>query len=261
MNECLNMMVEAAKAAGRVIVSGLSDVRIVGPDKTALHPHTNTDLAADAVIREVLGPCLDKRTGLLTEEQTDNPDRLTMGRVFIVDPIDGTHSLLEGTQDAVVSIALSQYGQIIEAVVFNPFTGELWTAQKGAGAFQDNRRLRVTPCENLADATFLMSNTEHKTGRLDIFKGRLNFTTRGSIAYKCVLVASGQAQGHFTVHERSEWDVAAAALIVEEAGGKVTDRQGKDLVFNQPNPVFNGIICTHPLLLKPLLKLLDGLGL
>ncbi len=256
MDECLNVMIMAARAAGDVIVRSTGHVNIIDPDKKALHPHTDVDLAADAAIQQVLAPCMGPDTGLLTEEQADDRTRLYKARVFIIDPIDGTHSLLEGSQDAVVSIALSHGHGVVSGVVFNPFTRELWTAIRGQGAFLDGRRLAVKDCRDLSKARFLMSNTENRTGRLKAFEGRINFETRGSIAYKCALVAAGQAHGHFTVNPRSEWDIAAATLIMEEAGGKVTDSQGLPIRFNMESPVVNGVICVVPELLPGVLQLI-----
>lgn len=259
MKDCINIMIQAAKEAGKAIIKGVDHIKIIGPDKHALHPHTNTDLAADAAIQRVLKPCMGPETGLLTEEQVDNVQRLDQRRVFIIDPIDGTHSLIEGTQDAVVSIALAEEGRIIAGVVFNPFKEELWTATRGNGAFFNGRRLKVNECNDLSKARFLMSNTENRTGRLQMFEDRIRFTVRGSIAYKCALVAAGMAEGHFTVNPRSEWDIAAASLIMEEAGGIVTDRLGRPVMFNNENPVFKGVICVVPGLLPDLLKLLEDL--
>lgn len=260
MIDCMKTMIQAAKAAGDAIIRGVEHVNIIGPDKKALHPHTDTDLAADDAIRRVLMPCMGPDVGLLTEERLDNAERLGKKRVFIIDPIDGTHSLIEGTQDAVVSIALAGDGRVIRGVVFNPFTGELWTATRGRGAFLNNRRLKVEDCNDLSRAEFLMSNTENRTGQLHAFEGRIKFTIRGSIAYKCALVAAGMAQGHFTVNPRSEWDIAAASLIMEEAGGLVTDRWGTPILFNNENPIIDGVICVVPGLMPGLLELIKDVS-
>ena len=253
----MKIMIQAAKKAGDAIIQGVKSVQIIGPDKTALHPHTDTDLVADAAIRRVIEPCMGADVGLLTEEDTDDGQRLDKKYVFIIDPIDGTHSLIEGTQDAVVSIALAREGQVIQGVIFNPFTGDLWSATRGGGAFMNGRRLKVEDCDDISDARFLMSNTEKRTGRLKAFEGYIKFTIRGSIAYKCALVAAGQAHGHFTINQRSEWDVAAASLIMEEAGGIMTDRRGIPVSFNNKLPVFNGIVCVVPRLLPGILELVE----
>ncbi len=244
LDRCWDKMVGTAIRAGEMIKSA-SDIKVVEGDPH-WHPHTDIDLKVNAMIKEALLPCLGNEAGWLSEEDADKKDRLNKDWVFIVDPIDGTHSLMKGLTDAVVSIALTYKGKSVAGVIYNGFTGEMWIAKKGEGALLNGIKISVRNDQDVERALFLVSSSEYERGLLKALDGRVRYAPRGSIAYKIALVAAGRGHAHMTIYPRSEWDVAAAAIILEEAGGVISDSFGKELMFNQETPIFKGIIASTP---------------
>ena len=124
-----------------------------------------------------------------------------------------------------VSIALVEEGVPIVGVAYNPI-GQLYWAVRGQGAWCEDRRLSVSPLAQLKDATILSSRSETKRGDWDSFKGAFQTRPTGSIAYKLSLIATGEADASFTLVPKNEWDICAGVLLVEEAGGKITNLDG-----------------------------------
>jgi myo-inositol-1(or 4)-monophosphatase len=133
----------------------------------------------------------------------------------------------------------------IAGVVFNPATGELYAARAGQGAWREGgERIRVR-----ADAQrgLVASRSEIREGEFEHFAD-FSITETGSTAYKLVKVATGEAQGFLSRGPKSEWDVCAGALIVEEAGGRATDVRGHELLYNRVTPSVYGILATNGVL-------------
>jgi len=218
-------------------------------DKADAQPVTAVDLAVDAFLREALEP-LDPGAAWLSEESVDEDTRLTCERVWVVDPIDGTRSLLRGDPEYCVSVALVvAEGRGADRVwlpaaggVANPSTGERYLAWRGGGAWERGRRIHVSTTRSVEQARVLVSRSEARSGRWRRFDGRMRMTSMGSLAYKLAKVAGGEFDAHGTMGGRNEWDVAAGHLIVHEAGGQVTDRAGRALLYNRPTPLFGGIV-------------------
>lgn len=206
-------------------------------------PVTAIDEAVDAYLHAHLRPLLPQ-AAWLSEETKDQPERLTARWLWIVDPIDGTRSLLAGEPEYCVSIALvdCQQGPQL-AVVANPSTGDIFRAQAGHGAYdRHDRKLAVRANWNPAAAAFLASRSDVRKGmwRQRWPEGALRPV--GGLAWKMALVAAGFADGHATIGPRSEWDAAAGALLVAEAGGACSDLAGRPLRYNQPAPHYQGCV-------------------
>jgi myo-inositol-1(or 4)-monophosphatase len=211
--------------------------------KTDASPVTSIDLAIDAWLHQHLRP-LAPTAGWLSEETADDPSRLERELLWLVDPIDGTRSLVAGLPEFCVSVALWQAGVGPRlAVIGNPSTGEQWRAELGQGAFdRQDRRLQVTQPLDLQRLRLLVSRSDHAHGWWRGVVAEEQMAPAGSLAFKLALVASGRYDGHATPTPRAEWDAAAGALILAEAGGKVTDAAGRALTFNQPSPTFAGVV-------------------
>jgi myo-inositol-1(or 4)-monophosphatase len=243
---------EAAVAvAGEFVKGAAGRARVVeGTAIDAVNPTADIDRETDALLCDALMAAYQGRTrpAYMTEERVDDLARLGAREVLIVDPIDGTRNLLRGHPEASVSVALWREGALVWGCVVNPFRGECFTAIKGEGTRLNGLPVRVSPCKDPANALLLVSRSEHASGRLEPVCGHIRCEPIGSVAYKMARVAAGLAEATFTVNQRSQWDLAAGDLLVREAGGRVTDAAGNDLVFNQPNVQFRGLLASNNLL-------------
>jgi myo-inositol-1(or 4)-monophosphatase len=234
----LRLALDAAREAG---AAALRFFRVDAPVewKSADQPVTEADRTADRILHQRL---IGERPGYgwLSEETADTPDRLDRERVWIVDPIDGTNSFVEGIAEFTVCIALAEGGEPLLGVVYNPATGAMYHALRGGGAFRDGRRIAVTA--DPSARVLLASRSEMGRGEFDGLGGGWTLHPLGSTAYKMARVADGSGTAYLSRGPKSEWDVAAAALIVEEAGGRVTDLSGAPFRLNRPSPFLRGVV-------------------
>lgn len=262
----LELAIAAAREAGRVIMRTFGsdpEVRHKSPDQ----PVTDADLAADALLADRLRAARPGY-GWLSEETIDRPERLARDRVWIVDPIDGTRSFIAGYPDFAVSIGLAESGAALLGVVHNPARDELFWAIRGGGAHRvrggesgtgATERLRIGDPATGARPMLLASRSEIGRGELDELGREHEILELGSTAYKLAALAAGSGDGVLSRGPKSEWDVAAAALLVQEAGGVVTDVDGAPLRYNRPDPYIRGLVAAGPALHAALLDRVRGM--
>lgn len=216
---------------------------------------TAGDLVANKILQHHLMTAFPNH-GWLSEESVDDFNRLQQKRIFIVDPIDGTREFAIGIPEYAISVALVENHEPIAAAIMNPVTGELFHAVKGRGAWLNGQRIF---CKNNAQPRFtlLASRSEFKRGEWDIFKQEHEVTQVGSIAYKLALIAAGKADATFSLGPKSEWDIAAGVLIVQEAGGFALDQTKVAFKFNSRNVLVNGIVAASNSLKEPIFKLIN----
>jgi myo-inositol-1(or 4)-monophosphatase len=221
-------------------------------------PVTEADHAIDAVLREILP---EKGEGWLSEETKDDKIRLKSGRVWVVDPIDGTREFVEGIPEWCISIGLVEEGLPVAGGVFNPATHELIVGALETGVTYNGKRSEVRDRGSLAGAEVLASRSEVKRGEWRAFEGG-KFTVRpcGSVAYKMGRVAGGKADATWTLVPKSEWDVAGGTALVRAAGGRVTLANGSEPPFNQPDPVFPNFVAAGPRTADAIMRLWGGVG-
>ena len=208
-------------------------------EKVPGHPVCDVDIEADALLAERLAK-LDPEAGWLSEETADNAERLTRVRVWVVDPIDGTRDFLRGREGWAVSIALVEGGRPIIGVLDAPARGEHWRAAAGKGATRNGDRLRVSDCAALAGARVPADWVPQVDEDLvPVFKPN-------SIALRIAMVASGEADLAAALRWGHEWDIAAAALIAQEAGAIVTDGGGRPLRYNSTRGETFGVLAAAP---------------
>lgn len=243
----LELALRAARAAGETVMPWFragAEVRFKSPDQ----PVTEADLAADRLLQEML---LGERPdyGWLSEETKDTPARLEKERLWVVDPIDGTNSFVQGRPEFAISIALVDRGRAVVGVVYNPAAGELYHAVTGGGAFLDGAPIRVSRTDEAAEArTVGASRWEMRRGEFDHFAAPWKVLPLGSTAWKMAKVADGTIDVFVSAGPKAEWDVAGAAVIVAEAGGRVTGPLGREFSYNQPNPAWRGVVASNGLL-------------
>ena len=206
---------------------------------------TETDLAVDGALKTSLGEVLAS-AAWLSEETKDDGKRLEQPRVWVVDPIDGTRSFAAGKPEFTISVALVEEGRSILACLLNPATGECFEARRGAGASLNAQPLRLDTPETLETARIVLSAGERKTRDFRPFFPGAAVSTIGSLAYKIALVAAGRFDAYFSWRMSHDWDIAAALLILEEAGGRATDRSGEALTLNRTEPRHRGLIASSP---------------
>jgi myo-inositol-1(or 4)-monophosphatase len=217
-------------------------------------PVTRADHEANQKIHAILQGAFPEY-GWLSEETVDSHARLSRRRVWVVDPLDGTKEFIQKIPEFAVSIALVEEGVPILGVAYNPL-GKLYWAVRGQGAWCEGQRLHVSPTARLAEATILSSRSETKRGEWNVFTGAFRMRPTGGIAYKLSLIATGAADASFTLAPKHEWDICAGVLLVEEAGGKVSNLDGSPVIFNQPKTLLPGLIASNTALYGQLLQLI-----
>ncbi|CAK7257633.1 MULTISPECIES: inositol monophosphatase family protein [unclassified Shinella] len=228
----LNVMVQAAFKAGKSLARDFGEVQnlqvsLKGPGDYV----SQADRKAEKLIREDLMKARPTY-GFLGEESdeiigTDGAHR------WIVDPLDGTTNFLHGIPCFAISIALERNGEIVAAVVLNPATDELFTAERGGGAFLNDRRLRVAARKNLSDAVIgcgvpHLGRGNHGKFLIELrhVMGEVAGMRRlGSASLDLAYVAAGRFDG-FWERDLAPWDLAAGILLIREAGGYATDLAG-----------------------------------
>ncbi|SFR16526.1 3'(2'),5'-bisphosphate nucleotidase CysQ [Poseidonocella sedimentorum] len=243
----LELLTRAAEAAGEIARGYFGGRYDVVEKAGGAGPVSAADLAVNAALQEILR---DARPdyGWLSEESEDDPERLTRTRCFIVDPIDGTRSFIANKKTWGHALAVVEDGRVTDAVAYFPIREELFAATRGAGATLNGAPIAVSAATEPDGATILAAKPnllpEHWTGPVPAF----DMTLRPSLAYRLCAVAQGRFDASFTFRPTWEWDVAAGALIVEEAGGAASDRAGRALVFNRPSPLLDGLVVAPRLL-------------
>lgn len=243
----LDLLIDTAKAAGD-IARGFVDASPQVWDKGGgAGPVTEADLAVNELMAQRLQGARPDY-GWLSEETEDDTSRLQTDRQFIVDPIDGTRAFIEGSRDWAHALAVLEGGQVTAAVVYLPMRDFLYSASLGEGAFLNGDRLAVSDKTDLGGATVL----SNKASFADKFwaagapPSGISRKFRSSLAYRLSLAAQGRFDAMMTLRPSWEWDIAAGALIVAEAGGHVSDQTGAPLRFNNPHPQVNGVVAGGP---------------
>jgi myo-inositol-1(or 4)-monophosphatase len=233
MHPMLNTAVKAARKAGSIITRASYDL-----DKLTIRTKRQNDFvsevdhaAEDAIISTLREAYPDH--GFLGEE-SGYRDRDAQ-YLWIIDPLDGTTNFLHGVPQYCVSIGLQQKGVLQHAVVFDPNRNELFTASKGAGAFLNDRRIRVSRVDKLEAALMGTGFPFREVGNLDDYMrmmknmilGTAGVRRPGAAALDLAWVAAGRFDGFWEMG-LSPWDMAAGALLVREAGGLVGDFAGEE---------------------------------
>lgn len=217
---------KAAKAIARFF-QGACQVH----EKSPGNPVTEADIEANRILRRILCDEFPSYRWL-SEENAREAHAYGEDPTWVVDPLDGTADFVAGLPEFAVSIALVSEGCSRVAAVVNPATGEAWSAREGGGATRNGAPIRARETTDLSNEKVLVSRSEHRRGALAAYSPRLRLSPVGSIAYKLCLVASGEGAAVFTVNPRSLWDVAGGALVLAEAGGRVTDGEGRPIDFH-----------------------------
>ena len=207
-------MIKATEKASKSVIRDFGEVENLQVSKKGPKDFvTKTDRQVEKILIEELSKS-KKNYSFLSEEvgKINNTDK---ENIWIIDPIDGTTNFLHGIPHFAISIALQTHGEVVSGLVFDPIKDEMYFSEKNKGAYLNNQRLRVSNKSSLDECLF----SSNKEG---IKFSDLNMRYSGSAALDLAYVASGRYDGYF--HNKINiWDVAAGALMVEEAGGIVND--------------------------------------
>lgn len=230
----LNAVVEATRAAGDhalcLLAGGYEQW-----EKTPGNPVSEVDLAVNRMLHQALAQ-IDPEAGWLSEETADSAERLLKTRVWVVDPIDGTRDLIRGRPGWAISVALIEAGRPLLGVLDAPARGEIWTALAGKGAHRNGEAILASGATSLSGARVPADALPRDDSDL------VTVHKPNSIALRMAMVAADEADLAASFRWGHEWDIAAAALIVEEAGGIVSDARGHRLRFNSTKGQAFGVL-------------------
>ena len=257
----LNVMIKAARRAGRSLKRDLGEIENL---QVSLKGPANFVSLADRRAEEMLYEDLAKARpgyGFIGEEGGSRPgDDKT--HTWIVDPLDGTTNFLHGIPQFAISIGLQREGTIIAGVIYNPANDELYTAERGKGAFLNDQRIRVAGRRKLNECVIAcglphIGRGDHELSRAEMseIQNRVAGLRRfGAASLDMAFVAAGRLDGYWE-RNLQPWDMAAGQIIVREAGGIVSGMAGDD------DPLLSGhVICGNEFVHGELVKILKPLG-
>ncbi len=257
LSATLNVMVGAVRKAARQIRRDFNEVeQLQVSRKGAADFVTQSDIAAEKVLREELTKARPD-FGFVLEEggivQGKDKDHR-----WHIDPIDGTTNFIHGLPHFAISVGLERDGLLIAGVIYNPVVDELYVAERGKGAFMNDKRLRVSARRDMAESLFATGLNLGPHGDPARFFAQYAAITQqsagirrfGSAALDLAYVAAGRYEGFWEIGLNS-WDVAAGIVLVREAGGQVSDMTGGADVLGRQG-IVAGNQDIHPQLLKAL---------
>ncbi len=215
-------------------------------------PVTDADLAVNGLLLERLQTARPDY-GWLSEECVDGHERLTREHTWIVDPIDGTRGFLRGSDEWVVALALARQGRVVASVVVNPMRGQLFEAVEGGGARLNDEAVKVSYAAKLESSRVSISD-----GLRPATWPPMKPVLVGSTIYRFALTALGEIDGMLALKSKWEWDVAAGALLVSEAGGVVTSSSADPLIFNTASAKVQGFVAAAPVLHQIMIEHVAG---
>jgi myo-inositol-1(or 4)-monophosphatase len=197
-------------------------------------PVTEADIAVDTLLKAACAAALPD-AAWLSEETVDNPARIGQRLVWVVDPIDGTRAFMSGSPDWCVCVALLDQDKPVLGVVHAPALGLTYTARVGKGAHRNGEIIRASALSSLVGARIAGPKP-----MLDALAHQAEIAPQPkvpSLALRLARIADGQIDGGLISPDARDWDLAAADLILREAGGRMTDLDGRDLRYNRAHPV------------------------
>lgn len=241
MHPTLNIAIKAARRAATVINRASTQLDILPVQSKSPNDFvTEVDRAAEVAIIEVLRDAYPEHSILAEESGASGESEYQ----WIIDPLDGTTNFIHGFPYYAVSIAQAKNGVLEHAVIFDPTRNELFAATKGAGAYLNDRRIRVSRrtrlSESLIGTGFPFRELEHLDAYLGMFRDLTHKTAGirrpGAAALDLAYVACGRMDGFWELGLRP-WDMAAGALLIQEAGGLVSDLAGNSGFMESGNIV------------------------
>lgn len=231
------LALEAASKASKAVM-GVYSRNFSVNTKSDDSPITEADLQSNRIIKDTLLP---SSLPVLSEEDKDDKSRLDHDRIWVVDPLDGTSDFVNRTGEFTIMIALVENKRPIMGLISRPTTNSIFLAQKGAGAFRFEegrwQKLAVSSTADLAKCKAVGSRFHLSEREKEFFKklGVLSFESRGS-SLKVAEICMGSADLYLTMSDKiKHWDTCASHCLITEAGGRMTDMNGGEVLYNTEN--------------------------
>jgi myo-inositol-1(or 4)-monophosphatase len=243
----VDSFVEAARHAGEMALAYFRPGTTTHAEishKAGGSPVTEADYLVDRFLKQRLETLLPE-AGWLSEETEDSLVRLSKNLVFVVDPIDGTRGFMSGRSAWAVAIALVEDGRPLFGIVHAPALGETYVAIKGAGARLNDKiievsKIRAIGVEARVAAPVFLAKQLHEAGLRFDLQPKIS-----SLALRIAAVASGALDAGFASENSHDWDIAAADLILHEAGGRLASLDGCAIVYNRQD-TRHGLLTAAP---------------
>lgn len=236
----LKKITEIVKEAGKIILSAHNQENTITAKEGKKNFVTKYDVAVQDFLFKELGKAFPDAE-FIGEEGENNFS--ANGLRFIIDPIDGTTNFMQDYRCSCISVALCKGNDVIAGVVYNPYTNEIFSAEKGKGAYLNGDKIKVSE-RPLSDGLALFGTSPYHPENTDetfallrkVFDLSRDIRRSGSAAYDICMIACGRCEVFF---EKSlqPWDIAAGTLILKEAGGVALNYEGRDISFSTPNDV------------------------
>ncbi|NNM58309.1 MAG: inositol monophosphatase [Legionellales bacterium] len=255
MHPYLNTAFAAVRKASSLMLTAQRDIKTLEVTEKGLYNFvTEIDKKSEQIIIEAIQKAYPSH-GILAEESGYQENSNDSEYLWVIDPLDGTKNFIHGFPHFCISIAVKQAGRLEHALIYDPIRDELFTASRGTGARLNDQRIRVADCPSFEGA---LLGTAIPTPEKPHFRDYMNGFSRiyghtsglrqcGSAALSLAYVAAGRLDGHWETG-LAEWDIAAGALLIKEAGGMVSDLQGAETYLQTGNVVagslkiFKGIL-------------------
>lgn len=236
----LNRIIETVREAGKIVLSAQNSENAVTAKEGKKNFVTKYDVAVQDFLFKELGKAFPDAE--FVGEEGENKFSGNALR-FIIDPIDGTTNFMQNLRCSCISVALCAENDIIAGVVYNPYTNEIFSAEKGKGAYLNGEKIKVSE-RPLSDGLALFGTSPYHPENTDetfallrkVFDFSRDIRRSGSAAYDICLVACGRCEVFFE-KELQPWDIAAGTLILKEAGGIALNYEGKEINFSMPSDV------------------------
>lgn len=236
----LKKITEIVKEAGKIVLSAHNQENTITAKEGKKNFVTKYDVAVQEFLFKELGKAFPDAQFIGEEGENDFS---TDGLRFIIDPIDGTTNFMQDYRCSCISVALCNGNDVVAGVVYNPYTDELFSAEKGKGAYLNGDRISVSE-RPLSDGLALFGTSPYHPENTDetfsllrkVFDFSRDIRRSGSAAYDICMIACGRCEVFF---EKSlqPWDIAAGTLILKEAGGIALNYDGTEISFSAPNDV------------------------
>lgn len=248
-----DLLAAAVREAGALALARWSEPFEVA-EKAPNDPVTEVDLAVNALLADRLRGARPAY-GWLSEEGPDDPNRARAQRMFVVDPIDGTRAFIAKKPEFSISVAVVEAGRPIAACVFNPATKELYDASRDDRTRRNGVAVRATIVDDPARARYL---GHPRAIDPDLDWSNAYVESRGSVAYRLALVASGAFDAMVSLVAKRVWDVAAGDLLLVQAGARLSGPEGTDLRYDGEDTRTPGLLGAGSQLHKLLLNRLKS---
>lgn len=255
LEEDLTLLRRIAQEAGDLAMSYIHKGGAEAWNKTTGGPVTEADLAVNRLCAKEMMTARPEY-GWLSEETKDDPAARQKSRVWVVDPIDGTRAYVDGKADWCVGLAVVEEGEAVAGVIYAPALGQFFEARKGEGARRNGGLIRVSRRAEEAGLRLIANEgvVGHPGWREPWPDVHLARPKPNATLLRLALVAAGDWDAALVLGEKADWDVAAGAVLITEAGGTVTTHAGEPLVFNRPVPAQRSVVASgnalHPLLVR-----------